>query len=161
MAYTNIDTDVMRSSAKTFVDCSVSFSDESSNIKNTLTDISSALDNVVKSFNIHNENVDGYASSLSSATQSMESVWESGAATAFQNNFDAFNKAMENLSTSLAKISESFSTIKSEIEEIVNGDILKQTEDYAEKCSVDGENLTKYANAEDENQERLASAYGS
>ena len=74
MAYTNIDTEVMRNSAKTFMDCSTSFSDESSKINSTLSDISVALEKVIKDFNMHNENVSGYASALTGATETMESV---------------------------------------------------------------------------------------
>lgn len=160
MAYSNIDTEVMRTSAGVFSENAEAFTSESAQIKNTLTAISTALEQVTKDFNTHNENIAAYSLSLSNATSTMESVWESGAATSFQESFDNFNTAMSSLSSSLVEISNSFATIKSDIEAIVNGNILKKTEEYAQSCSIDSENLIRYADAEDENQQRFASAYG-
>ena len=160
MANTSIDTEVMRSSASVFATNSNAFTDESGSIKSTLSDISAALEKVIKDFSSHNSNVAGYASEVSSATQQMEAVWESGAATAFQESFTQFNTAMVNLSQMLQDISDDFDDIKGMIEELVNNNVLKQVDTYASECLINSENLTAYANAEDENQANLAAAYG-
>ena len=59
--------------------------------------------------------------------------------------------------SSLQDISDSFFNIKTQIEELVNDNVLTQVESYATECLINSENLTKYA--EDENQANLAAAH--
>lgn len=160
MAITSNDTELMRSSASVFATNSSAFTQEAGDIKSTLSAISAALEKVVSDFDTHNSNVAGYAAAVSQATEQMQGIWVSGAATAFEESFTKFNNAMLNLSQTLSEISGDFSDVKSQIETLVNDNILNQVETYANECYINSENLTKYANAEDENQENLASAYG-
>ena len=90
----------------------------------------------------------------------MESVWESGAATAFQGSFTEFNKAMVTLGEALSNISSDFAKINEDINNIVNNDILTTVNASAERCVGDADNLDKYATAEEENIAAMASAYG-
>ena len=92
--------------------------------------------------------------------EQMQGIWVSGAATAFEESFIKFNDAMMKLSQMLQDIAGDFSNIKTQIEEIVNDNVLTQVETYANECLINSENLTKYANAEDENQANFAAAYG-
>lgn len=160
MAITSNDTELMRSSASVFSENSTAFTQEYGDIKSTLSAISTALEKVVKDFDTHNSNVAGYASALSQATNQMQGIWVSGAATAFEESFIKFNDSMGKLSQMLSEISGDFSSIKTQIEELVNNNILTQVETYANECYINSGNLTKYANAEDENQATLAAAYG-
>ena len=160
MAITSNDTELMRSSASVFATNSTAFTEESGGIKTTLSAISTALEKVVKDFNTHNGNVADYASAVSQATEQMQGIWVSGAATAFEESFIKFNDAMMKLSQMLQDIAGDFSNIKTQIEEIVNDNVLTQVETYANECLINSENLTKYANAEDENQANFAAAYG-
>lgn len=160
MAITSNDTDLMRSTADVFSQNSAAFTQESGDIKSTLSAISNALETVVENFNTHNSNVAGYASALSKATNQMQGIWESGAATAFQESFEKFNGSMVNLSQILSDISGKFSSIRNQIEDLVNNNILTQVEAYANDCGATCGLLTNYANTEDENQARLEAAFG-
>ena len=160
MAMTTNDTEVMRTSASVFAENSNAFTEEAGRIKSTLMDISAALEKVSKEFDTNNSNVAGYAAAVSTATEQMEAVWESGAATAFEESFTQFKKAMLDLSAMLKAISGDFDDIKAKIEDLVNNNVLNQVKDYASECLINSGNLTEYANAEDENQAALARAYG-
>ena len=72
MAITSNDTELMRSSASVFATNSTAFTEESGDIKTTLSAISTALEKVVKDFNTHNGNVADYASAVSQACTRLE-----------------------------------------------------------------------------------------
>lgn len=160
MATNTVNTDIMRDSASTYATASSSFTEESGKISATLSSITDALDKVKNDFDTHNENVSNYAQLISNATSQMESVWESGAAVTFQEHFEKFNSSMNELCTIFTDMSNSFSTLKGHLDELINGGILKNTAAYAELCEIDSSNLTTYANKTDELDEEMKNATG-
>lgn len=104
-------------------------------------------------------NVAGYVSAVSQATDQMQGIWLSDAATAFKESFDNFNGAMSRLSQILQDISVDFSKIKTQIEDLVNNNVLTQVETYAGYCLTDSENLTKYADEQDRINQEFSNAY--